>query len=256
MLGRVLAACGLLLLTSSLPHDRDTGRQEGLVVFAAADLQPAFSELGALYEEVTGEPVVFSYGASGSLAEQIEHGAPADLFCSADESYVRALAGRGILDQSTVRVYAEGRLMLAALRSSGIPLDSLGDLLRPAVKRVAMANPEHAPYGRAARQALVSAGIWEAVAPRIVLGENVRQAAQYLLTGAVEAALLSRSLALDTALVVIPVDPALHRPILQAAAVVRTTTRASSARRFLDFITGDVGWPVMARHGFVLPHVR
>jgi molybdate transport system substrate-binding protein len=146
--------------------------------------------------------------------------------------------------------------MLAALRSSGIPLDSLGDLLRPAVKRVAMANPEHAPYGRAARQALVSAGIWEAVAPRIVLGENVRQAAQYLLTGAVEAALLSRSLALDTALVVIPVDPALHRPILQAAAVVRTTTRASSARRFLDFITGDLGWPVMARHGFVLPHVR
>ena len=256
MLGRVIAACGLLLLTSSLPHDGGTGRQEGLVVFAAADLQPAFSELGVLYEQVTGEPVVFSYGASGSLAEQIEHGAPADLFCSADESYVRALAGRGILDRATVRVYAEGRLMLAALRSSGIPLDSLGDLLRPEVRRVAMANPEHAPYGRAARQALVSAGLWEAVAPRIVLGENVRQAAQYLLTGAVEAALISRSLTLDTALMAVPVDPALHRPILQAAAVVRTSTRASSARRFLDFVTGDIGWPVMARHGFVLPHVR
>jgi molybdate transport system substrate-binding protein len=119
-----------------------------------------------------------------------------------------------------------------------------------------MANPEHAPYGRAARQALIASGIWEAVAPRIVLGENVRQAAQYLLTGAVEAALLSRSLALDTALVAIPVDQSLHRPILQAAAVVRTSNRASSARRFLDFVTGDVGWPVMARHGFVLPDVR
>lgn len=256
MLGRVFAACGLLLLTGSLPPAGGADRQEGLVVFAAADLQPAFTELGVLYEQVTGEPVVFSYGASGSLAEQIEHGAPADLFCSADESYVRALAGRGILDRTTVRVYAEGRLVLAALRGSGVPLDSLGDLLRPEIHRVAMANPEHAPYGRAARQALVSSGIWEALAPRIVLGENVRQAAQYLLTGAVEAALLSRSLALDTALVATPVDPSLHRPILQAGAVVRTSSRASSARRFLDFVTGDVGWPVMARHGFVLPDVR
>lgn len=256
MLGRIFAACGLLLLTSSLPYDRAAGRQEGLVVFAASDLQPAFTELGVLYQQATGEPVVFSFGASGSLAQQIEHGAPADLFCSADESYVQALAGRGILDRASVRVYAEGRLMLAALRASGIRLDSIGDLLRPEVKGVAMANPEHAPYGRAARQALVSSGIWEAVGPRIVLGENVRQAAQYLLTGAVEAALLSRSLTLDTALIAIPIDPALHRPILQAAAVVRTSTRASSARRFLDFVTGDVGWPVMARHGFVLPHVR
>ena len=256
MLGRILAACGLLLLTSSLPYDRAAGRQDGLVVFAASDLQPAFTELGVLYEQVTGKPVVFSFGASGSLAAQMEHGAPADLFFSADESYVRALAQRGILDRASVRVYAEGRLMLATLRGSGISLRSIGDLLRPEVTRVAMANPEHAPYGRAARQALVSSGVWEAVAPRVVLGENIRQAAQYLLTGAVEAALLSRSLTLDTALVAVPIDPALHQPILQSAAVVRSSTRPSSARRFLDFVTSDAGWPVMDRHGFELPHVR
>jgi molybdate transport system substrate-binding protein len=87
VLGRVFAACGLLLLTGSLPPPRGADRQEGLVVFAAADLQPAFTELGVLYEQLTGEPVVFSYGASGSLAEQIEHGALADLFCSADPGF-------------------------------------------------------------------------------------------------------------------------------------------------------------------------
>jgi molybdate transport system substrate-binding protein len=119
-----------------------------------------------------------------------------------------------------------------------------------------MANPEHAPYGRAARQALVSSGIWEAVKPRVVLGENVGQAVQYLLTGAVEAALISGSHALDTALVAIPVDPALHQPILQAAGIVRRSSRPSDAQRFLDFVTSDAGWPVMERFGFVRPHVR
>ncbi|MDH4347948.1 MAG: molybdate ABC transporter substrate-binding protein [Gemmatimonadota bacterium] len=256
MLGRVVAACGLLVLSGSVPHESTSGRRDGLVVFAASDLQPAFTELGPAFEQLTGQPVVFSYGSSGSLAAQIELGAPADLFFSADESYVRSLAQRGILDRASTRVYAEGRLVLATLRSSGITVASLDQLLRPEVTRVAMANPEHAPYGRAARQALVSSGVWETMAPRVVMGENVRQAAQYLLTGAVEAALVSSSLALDTALVSAPLDPALHQPILQAAGIVRSSSRPSDAQRFLDFVTSDVGWPVMERFGFVRPHVR
>ena len=256
MLGRVVVACGLLILTGSQPRGGDAGRRDGLVVFAASDLQPAFTELGPIFEAATGQPVVFSYGSSGSLAAQIELGAPADLFLSADESYVRALAQRGILERASTRVYAEGRLVLATLKGSGVTVRSLGELLRPEVARVAIANPEHAPYGRAARQAMVSAGVWEAVAPRIVLGENIRQAAQYLLTGAVEAALIPPSLALDTALTAVPVDPALHQPILQAAGIVRGSGRQAAAQMFLDFVTSDAGWPVMERFGFVRPHVR
>ena len=256
MLGRVIAACGLLVLSGSLPCESADARHDGLVVFAAADLQPAFTVLGPAFERATGQPVVFSYGSSGGLAAQIELGAPADLFFSADESYVRALGQRGVLDRASIRVYAEGRLVLATLRRSGITVRSPAELLRPEVARVAIANPEHAPYGRAARQALVSSGVWEAVTARIVLGENVRQAAQYLLTGAVEAALISSSHALDTTLVATPVDPALHQPILQAAGIVRSSSRSSDALRFLDFVTSDAGWPVMERFGFVRPNVR
>lgn len=256
MLGRLAAACGLLVLSGGLTPGRGPTARQELLVFAAADLQPAFAELGPMFEAASGEPVVFSFGASGSLAAQIEHGAPADLFFSADESYVRALAQRGLLDPSTTRVYAEGRLMLATRRGSGVLVDSLADLLRPEVRRVALANPEHAPYGRAAQQALTTAGVWEAIRPKVVLGENVRQAAQYLLTGAVEAALVSRSLALDTGLVALAIDPSLHRPILQAAGVARRSGRSGTARQFLDFISSEAGWAVMERHGFVLPHAR
>jgi molybdate transport system substrate-binding protein len=248
----LMLACGLTAFAGSAPQAPPP--HADLVVFAAADHQLAFGEIGPMFEQASGQKVAISFGSSGSLATQIENGAPADIFFSADEGYIRSLVQKGLLDGTSAKTYAEGRLMLATRRASGIRLGTLQDLRRPAVVRFAIANPEHAPYGRAAREALRSAGLWDTLAPRIVMGENIRQAAQYLITGAVEAALLSRSLARDTSLLAVDVDPQLHRPILQAAAVVRGSARASTARAFLDFVATGPGWAVMERHGFVTPH--
>jgi molybdate transport system substrate-binding protein len=224
-----------------------------LTVFAAADLQPAFGEIGPAFERATGQSVVLVFGSSGSLAIQIERGAPADVFFSADQSYIGSLAAKQVLRPGSDRVYALGRLVLATRRRSPVTLRRLSDLRRPEVVRIAVANPDHAPYGRAAREALVSEGLWDSLAPRLVIAENIRQAAQYLTTGAVEAAILSRSVATDPALAAVDVEASRYRPIVQAAGIVAGTPRLELARRFLEFVTGETGWTIMRRYGFSRP---
>ena len=224
-----------------------------LTVFAAADLQPAFREIGPAFEQATGQALVLVFGSSGSLAVQIERGAPADLFFSADQSYVTALAVKRVLHPGSDRVYALGHLVLATRRQAPGTLRRLADLTRSDIVRIAIANPDHAPYGRAAREALVSAGLWDALEPRLVIAENIRQAAQYLETGAVEAAILSRSVAADSALTAVDVAPTLYRPIVQAAGIVAGTSRLDLAQRFLDFVTGETGRAIMRRYGFTRP---
>jgi molybdate transport system substrate-binding protein len=224
-----------------------------LTVFAAADLQPAFREIAPAFERATGAQVILVFGSSGSLAVQIERGAPADLFFSADQSYITSLAAKRVLHPGSERVYALGHLVAATRRRSPVRLRQLSDLTRADIVRIAIANPDYAPYGRAAREALLSAGLWDALEPKLVIAENIRQAAQYLETGAVEAAILSRSVAADPALVTAEVEPTRYRPIVQAAGIVAGTARLQLTRRFLDFVTGETGWAIMKRYGFTRP---
>jgi molybdate transport system substrate-binding protein len=224
-----------------------------LTVFAAADLRPAFEQIGPAFTRATGQEVVLVFGSTGSLAAQIERGAPADLFFSADQGAVAALTAKGILVAGSDRVYSLGHLVLATRRQAPGRVRRLADLTRSDIVRVAIANPDYAPYGRAAREALLSAGLWDALEPKLVIAENVRQAAQYLQTGAVEAAILSRSVASDPALATADVEPTRYRPIVQAAAIVAGTPRLQLAERFLDFVTGDAGWAIMQRYGFTRP---
>lgn len=222
-----------------------------LTVFAASDLQLAFHEIAAGFEQRTGTRVVLVFGSSGALATQIEHGAPADLFFSADQTYVAALIGRGVLYRGSDRRYARGVLLLATRAGYGRLVTTPADLRRAEVVRVAIANPDHAPYGRAAREALVALGLWAELQPKVVLGENVRQVAQFLASGAVEAAFLPPSLLRDGALVGTAVDTTLYRPIVQSAGIVKASPRAARAREFLDYVVGPEGWPLMARYGFL-----
>lgn len=224
-----------------------------LTVFAAADLQPAFREIAPAFERETGAQVILVFGSSGSLAVQIERGAPADLFFSADQSSVTSLAAKRVLHAGSDRVYALGHLVLATRRQTPGTVRRLADLTRSDIVRVAIANPDYAPYGRAAREALVSAGLWDALEPKLVIAENIRQAAQYLETGAVEAALLSRSVASVPGLVTAAVEPTRYRPIVQAAGIVAGSPRLQLAQRFLDFVTGQTGWAIMQRYGFTRP---
>ncbi len=242
-------ALGVVLAMLAGPlaaQGRDT-----LTVFAAADLAHVLETLGPRFQQQTGTTVVTVVGASGNLAAQIERGAPADVFFSANTAFVDRLITAGVLVPGTRTLYARGRLALAWPRA-GRGLGGLADLLRPEVKRVAIANPETAPYGMAAKQALIARGIWDALRPKLVIGENVRQTLQYAQTGAVEAALVAQSVVAVPEVAWVPVDAALHAPIDQAAAVVARSAHGRAAAEFIGFVTGE-GWAVMEQNGFARP---
>lgn len=232
--------------------------QEGPLVACASDLQFAMAEVASAFERETGLPVRLTFGASGNLARQIEQGAPFQLFLSADEGFVFGLAEKGIARDAGV-LYATGHLVLFA--PAGSPLaDNLSvEALRAgladgSVKRLAIANPEHAPYGRAARDWLQTHGLWEAAQPALVLGENVSQAAQFATSGS-QAGIIPLSLALAPQIGgrgrFVPLDEADHKPLRQRMALLRNAT--ADAGRFYEYIQGPAARAIMRRFGFVLP---
>jgi len=237
---------------SAPPDERAGGAPRVLTVAAASDLQMAFTEIGQLFTDRTGVEVVFTFGSSGTLASQIAGGAPVDLFAAADTAYVDELIASEALIPDTRRVYAVGHLVLAVSGRAGAA-DDLMDLLDPDITHVAIANPDHAPYGRAAREALESAGLWEKLQPKLVLGENVRQAVQYVETGNAQAGLVPRSLAGVDGITYVAVDESLYTPLSQALAVVAGSPREAEARRCAELVTGPEGRAVLARYGFGLP---
>jgi molybdate transport system substrate-binding protein len=224
-----------------------------IVVFAASDLQFALAEVATAYA-ATGHPKpTLSFGSTGTLSQQIENGAPADVFFAADESYIDGLERKGLLVAGTRQLYAVGRIVLVE-RSGLAPVTTPADLGRSDIRRIAIANPDHAPYGRAARDALMRTGLWPAVQGRLVLGENISQTFQFVQTGNADAGIVALSLALGT-----PgtryslVDASLHDPIAQAAAVIARGRDTSAARELLAFVNGPAGRPIMKRYGFALP---
>jgi molybdate transport system substrate-binding protein len=224
-----------------------------LTVYGASDLTVAFREIAALFEKGTGTKVVLVLGSTGNLAKQIEHGAPADIFFAANASFVDDLQTKGAVIPETRQLYAQGRIVLAVPRDSKLSIQRLEDLRRPEVKRIAIANPEHAPYGRAAQEALQAAGVWDALKPRLVYGENIRHALQFIETGAVDAGIVALSVADTPAVRYVSIDPALHAPLNQIAAVVKRSARPELALAFLQFVNGPEGRPIMKRYGFLLP---
>lgn len=212
-----------------------------LRVAAAASSHEALRAIARDFERQHGDTVRFSFGSSGKLYQQIRHGAPFDLFFSADVGYAERLAQEGLAEAP--RRYARGRLVLWVPRGSSIALDrGLAVLTEPGIRHVAIANPKVAPYGRAAVEALTASGLHAAVAPKFVVGENIAQAAQFAHAGGADAGLLALSLAVSPQLRsrgdyrLVPDD--LHGPIDAAAAVVKPAAEPALARRFLDYATG------------------
>jgi len=224
-----------------------------LTVYAAADLAFAFKEIVPLFEHSTGVKVTLVLGSTGNLAIQIEHGAPADVFFAADQSFVDGLRARGVVIPGTESLYAQGRIVLATSKKAAVAVRDLADLGKAAVRRVAIANPAHAPYGRAAQQALEATGLWERLRPKLVYGENIRQTMQFIQTGAVEAGIVALSVADVPEVQYVPIDPKLHRPLNQMAAVVKRSARPELGVAFIQFLNGPEGRPVMKRLGFLLP---
>jgi molybdate transport system substrate-binding protein len=241
--------------TSHTGHANTNHLQPGvtITVSAAADLMPAFEELGARFEEQTGVRINFNFGSTGQLAQQIEAGAPVDVFAAANVAYIEQLEAKGLIVPGTKALYARGRIVIWTRPDSTLPIETLNDLLNPAIRHIAIANPDHAPYGIAAREAMQSAGVWEAVQDKLVLGENVRDTLRYAETGDVDVAIVALSLAIqgNGRWTLIPQE--LHAPIDQALAVIRGTKHEDEARAFAAFINSDEGREVMRHYGFILP---
>ncbi len=247
-----------LALTAGLPLEAQTKRV--LAVAAAGDLRGTLEEVKHSFEgQHPGTRLDLSFGASGSLTAQIQQGAPFDVFLSADTAFPEQLQKAGLITPEGPFPYAKGHLTLWVRRD--LQLDPVKDglqvLLDPRLKHIALANPKTAPYGRAAEAALNRVGLYEATKPRLVFGDNVAQAAQFLQTGAAEAGLVSHSQVLHPALesagrnwrVPEEVVPALR----QHGVILARTRDEALARSFRDFLIGAEGQAILARHGFGKP---
>jgi molybdate transport system substrate-binding protein len=241
-------------------EDRDTvSRDDAPLVAAASDLKFALDEVVAAFGRETGIAVRVTYGSSGNLARQIAQGAPYGLFLSADESFVHDLSDRG-LTRDRGALYAIGRIALFAPNDSPlVPDSSLANLARRlrdgSSGLIAIANPEHAPYGRAAEDALRKLGLWESILPRLVLGENVAQAAQFAASGNADGGIIAYSLALAPPLrergryALLPEQ--LHAPLRQR--MVLTSRASPGALRLYEYLQAPAARAILERHGFVLP---
>lgn len=243
----------LSLLFASCSRGTTGEQRNEITIAAAADLAPAFEELGRSFEQATGIKVVYSFGSTGNLAKQIENGAPMDVFAAANVEYVNGLEQKGLIIPGTKALYARGRITLWTRADSPLKIDKLEDLTRADVKRIGIANPEHAPYGMAAREAMQAAGIWEALRDKLVLGENVRMTLQYAETGNVDVSIVALSLSVQSKGRWVLIPEELHKPLDQALAVIKGTKHEQQARAFADFINGPQGRPVMRKYGFTLP---
>lgn len=219
-------------------------------VAAAANLESVLPRLTSAFEEESGVAATISFGSTAALAQQIDHGAPFDLFLAADTESVDRLIASGRLDAQTRAVYVRGRLVLWSPEAT---VESLQDLSSADVRFVALAKPEFAPYGRAARQALEASGLWTALEPKVVYAQNVRMARQFAESGNADAAFVAASLVVGRPGRAVEVAPALYLPIEQALAISADPESPVEARAFVEFLLGEYAQSVLGRAGYLLP---
>jgi len=231
---------------------------QSLTVAAASDLQTVLPALVATFEKETGRKVSLTFGSSGNFSTQIENGAPFDVFLSADIDYPRRLERAGLTERGTLYEYATGHLVLWTRQDSGIDIrQGLSVLTDARIRRIAIANPEHAPYGRAAVAALRHDGLYERVQAKLVIGENISQTAQFAQTGSADVGLIALSVALSPALTssgsYVEIPESLHPPIEQAAVVLASSRLKPLARQFVDYLKKPESLTILKSYGFAVP---
>ncbi len=233
-------------------------RAQEITVAAAADLQFAFQDVAARFQKDTGHRVKTIFGSSGNFFAQIQNGAPFDVFFSADIGYPQKLEAAGLAEPGTLYEYAAGKIVLMAAKRSSLDLkQGLPILLAPQVKKLAIANPEHAPYGRAAVTALQHEKLYDQLSPKFVMGENISQTASFVVSGSADAGIVALSLALapsmqeKTTFVSIPDDT--YPPIRQAAVILKSSQQKEIARQFLAFLKKPEIVSLLGKYGFAVP---
>jgi molybdate transport system substrate-binding protein len=243
---------GLLLANPGLDA------QQPLTVAAASDLQAALPAIAAEFEKDTGQKVTLTFGSSGNFFAQIQNGAPFDVFLSADIEYPRRLERAGLAEPGSLYEYATGRIVLWTRSDSGIDVRrGLPVVADATVRRIAIANPAHAPYGRAAVAALRHERLYEQVRAKFVLGENISQSAQFVQSGNAEVGILALSLALAPALrkigAYVEIPASVHPPIEQAAVVLAASPRKAIARQFVGALKQPPARRILQSYGFAVP---
>jgi molybdate transport system substrate-binding protein len=243
-----MAVCGAL-----------QGHAEEIAIAAASDLNFAIKELVAEYEKQTGNRVKLSLGSSGNFYSQLQNGAPFDLYFSADIGYPKKLEEGGLTVPGSLYRYAVGRVVLWAPKTSPLDVSKGLDILRePSVRKIAIANPKHAPYGRAAVASMEHFRVYDQVKERLVLGENISQAAQFIESGACDVGIIALSLALAPTMkaggTYWPIPTEAHPALEQGAVIMKRSTNQDAARQFLTFMKGEQGQEIMTRYGFTLPN--
>lgn len=231
---------------------------EDVAVAAASDLNFAMKELVSLYEKQTGQHVKLTLGSSGNFYSQLQNGAPFDVYFSADIGYPKKLEEAGVAVPGSLYRYAVGRIVLWAPKSSALDLAKGLDVLRePAAKKIAIANPKHAPYGKAAVSAMQHFQVYDSVKDRLVLGENISQAAQYIESGACDVGIIALSLALAPSMkaggTYWEIPTTAHPPLEQGAVIIKQSQKQDAARQFLNFVRSPEGQEIMTRYGFTVP---
>ena len=234
---------------------------EEITIAAASDLNFAFKDIVAEYEKATGNRVKLTLGSSGNFFAQIQNGAPFDLYFSADIAYPRKLEEAGLAVPGSLYQYAVGRIVLWTGNGSHLDFSKgLQILSETTIRKIAIANPKHAPYGRAAVAAMEHAQVYDRVKDKLVLGENISQAAQFVESGAADVGIIALSLAFAPPMQAaghyweIPADA--YPPIEQGAVMLRGGKNQERAKDFLSFIQGAEGQAMMKRYGFVAPSSR
>ena len=229
-----------------------------ITVAAAADLTFVFKDVAARFEKATGIAVQLSFGSSGNFFAEIQNGAPYDVFFSADVRYPQQLERAGLIEPGTLTPYARGKIVLWTPKSSSLDVNrGLGALVDPGVHKIAIANPEHAPYGRAAVSALQHDGLYDKVRDKLVLGENISQTAQFVLSGNAEVGIVALSLALSPTMKdqgrYFEIPESSYPPINQAAVILKSSHNKGAARRLLDFMHRPEIAALMRSYGFAPP---
>jgi molybdate transport system substrate-binding protein len=250
MHARWLIAASLLTACGGGSANHDTVR-----IAAASNNAKAFEEVGKAFEAKTGVAPVFTFSSSGMLERQIEQGAPYFVFAAAAKNYAEHAGQAEGCDKSSLAPFARGRLVAWVPKGGQAP-KSLEDLADPAYKRIGIANPEQAPYGKAAQQALQKAGVWDRVKDKIILGDSIEATMQFAVTRNVDVALVAQSLAVvNDGGQSLPIDPSLHDPLDEYLVTCGKGEEAEHAKDFVAFLDSADGREIMTRYGFALPSV-
>jgi molybdate transport system substrate-binding protein len=229
-----------------------------LTIAAAADLQFAMQDIAARFQHETGKAVRVSYGSSGNFYQQLANGAPFDMFFSANLEYAKKLAAGGLTVPGSYYSYAQGKIALWAPNTSKLNLNSgMRALLDPAIQKIAIANPQHAPYGQAAVSALKNEGLYDQVRSKLVLGENISQTASFVVSGSADVGVLALSLVLSPAMKgkgrYVEVPAADYPPIQQACVIMGSAKDPALAQQFLSFMKTAEVREILRAYGFSAP---